>query len=136
MSRLWPKLAFVIIRPGPGESVKLRENWFALQPVPPQVAGSREAGGHLDLPPAGLAPAATELSGMKSLIGIPYPEIKFSLGAGCRQENPASLAPERMVDEGRAMGRGRRAPGILVMAPAVKVTMKKKMFFAAVDMIK
>ena len=51
-------------------------------------------GGHLHLPPAGLAPVFAELSRIKSVIGIKYPKMKFFLEVGSREGNPASHTPK------------------------------------------
>ena len=54
-------------------------------------------GGHLHLPPAGLAPVFAELSRIKSVIGIKYPKMKFFLGGRSmrsrRWENGFLLMP-------------------------------------------
>jgi len=79
---------------------------------------------------------SAELSGIKAVIGITYPKIKYFLGAGSRQKNPVSRPPKTVVDRDRAMRGGRWVNGFLVMPPWVEVQMEKKIFGAALGMIK
>ena len=73
-------------------------------------------GGHLHLPPAGVAPVFAELSRIKSVIGIKYPKMKFFLEVGSREGNPASHTPKAVVGSGRSMRSRRWGNGFLVNA--------------------
>ena len=104
------------------------------------ITGRDEPGGegHLHLPPAGVAPVFAELSRIKSVIGIKCPKMKFFLEVGSREGNPASHTPKVVVGSGWSMRSRRWENGFLVMPPEVESLyfMKRKIFFAALGMIK
>jgi hypothetical protein len=62
--------------------------------------------------------------------------MKFFLGVGSRQKNPVSRPPKTVVDPGRSMRIRHWEQVFLVMPPEVEVSMKKKIFCAALGMIK
>jgi hypothetical protein len=86
----------------------------------------------------GLTPVFAELSRIKSVNGIKYPKMKFFLEVRSREGNPASHTPKMVVGSGRSMRSRRWEDGFLVMPPEVEglYFMKRKIFFAALRMIK
>lgn len=97
-----------------------------------------KGGGHLHLPPAGVAPVFAELSRIKSVIGIKCSKIKFFLEVGSREGNPASHTPKVVVGSGCSMRRRRLKNVFLVIPPEVEGLdfISRKIFFAALGMIK
>ena len=94
--------------------------------------------GHPHMPPVGLTPVFAELSRIKSVIGIKYPKMKFFVEVGSWQGNPASHTPKAAVGSGLSMRSRRWENGFQVMPPKVEGLdfMKRKIFFAALGMIK
>ena len=71
------------------------------QPIQPQVAVSRGKNeGHLLMPPAGVAAVFAELSRIKSVIGIKWPEVKFCLEFGSGEGSPINRTPKVVAGSG------------------------------------
>ena len=61
----------------------------------PQIAVSRGKNeGHLHMPPAGVAAVFAGLSRIKSVIGIKWPEVKFSLEFGSGEGSTVKRTPK------------------------------------------
>jgi len=106
--------------------------------MPPQAAESREAEATCTWRRWAWHRFFSELSMIKSVIGITYPKIKFFLRAGSRQENPASHPPQGGGWLGSAHENQAVENVLLVKPPEVASIgfMKKKIFYTALGMIK
>jgi hypothetical protein len=87
--------------------------------------GEPGSGGHLHLPPGGMAPVFAEFSRIKSIIGIKYPKMKFFLEVGSKEGNPASRTPKVVVGSGRSMRSRRWGNVFLLMPPEFEGLYKK-----------
>jgi hypothetical protein len=81
-----------VLDKSPLESVKLRVKMVGAATA--ATTGEAETGGEsrLDLPPASLALIVTELSRIKSVIGIRYPEMEFFWRSAPGKYSAPSLA--------------------------------------------
>jgi len=52
------------------------------------------------MPPAGVAAVFAELSRIKSVIGIKWPEVKFSLEFGSGEGSPINRTPQVVAGSG------------------------------------
>ena len=86
------------------------------KPMQPQAAGSRG-----ETKATRTCHRFFESSGIKSVIGIKYPKMKFFLEVGSREGNPASHTPKAAVGSGWSMRSRRWKNGFLVMPPEVEV---------------
>jgi hypothetical protein len=72
-----------------------------MKPILPQAAVSRGKNeGRLHMPPAGVAEVFAELSRIKSVIGIKWPEVKFCLEVGSSKGSPINRTPKVVAGSG------------------------------------